>query len=136
LLFWRKDFAVTSMNDLCDVLSVRSPDLYAAFGSKSGAPSRSRAQLQTIGPPIWGNFEGVTLAPALKTACGAKRSFERGPKRFRRFPDALKIVSVEKRRRQLIAPPYSLPVLCRMPAGLRFRGRSLRAIWLDLRALA
>jgi hypothetical protein len=75
LLFWRKDFAVTSMNDLCDVLSVRSPDLYAAFGSKSGAPSRSRAQLQTIGPPIWGNFEGVTLAPALKTAYSAKRSF-------------------------------------------------------------
>jgi hypothetical protein len=73
LLFWRKDFAATSMNDLCDALSVRSPDLYAAFGSKGGAPSRSRAQLQTIGPPVWGNFEGVTLAPALKTACGAKR---------------------------------------------------------------
>jgi hypothetical protein len=70
LLFWRKDFAA---NDLCDALSVRSPDLYAAFGSKGGAPSRSRAQLQTFGPPVWGNFEGVTLAPALKTACGAKR---------------------------------------------------------------
>ena len=75
MLFWRKDFAATSMNDLCDALSVRSPDLYAAFGSKGGAPSRSRAQLQTIGPPVWGNFEGVTLAPALKTACGAKEVF-------------------------------------------------------------
>ena len=134
MLFWRKDFAA---NDLCDALSVRSPDLYAAFGSKGGAPSRSRTQLQTIGPPVWGNFEGVTLAPALKTACGAKRGLASDVRSvFGRFPDALKIVSVEKRRRQLIAPPYSLPVLRRMPAGLRFRCRSLRAIWHDLRAQA
>jgi len=48
-----------------------------------------------------------------------------------RFPDALKIVC-----RQLVAPPYSLPVLRRMPAGLRFRGRSLRETWHDLRAQA
>jgi AcrR family transcriptional regulator len=34
LLFWRKGFAATSMNDLCDVMGVRSPSLYAAFGSK------------------------------------------------------------------------------------------------------
>jgi AcrR family transcriptional regulator len=81
LLFWRKGFAATSMNDLCDALSVRSPDLYAGFGSKGGAASRSRAQLQTIRPPVWGNFEGVTLAPAPKTFClqGQKRSFERRP---------------------------------------------------------
>ena len=98
MLFWRKDFAATSMNDLCDALSVRSPDLNAAFGSKGGAPSRSRAQLQTIRPPVWGIFEGVTVAPALKTACGAKRGlFERRPKLFRGFPDALKIVSVNRR---------------------------------------
>ena len=81
-------------------------------------------------------MKGVTLAPALKTACGAKRDLSSDVERFRRFPDALKIVPVEKRRRQLIAPPYSLPVLRRMPAGLRFRGRSLRAIWHDLRAQA
>jgi hypothetical protein len=122
LLFWRKDFAATSMNDLCDALSVRSPDLYAAFGSKGGAPSRSRAQLQTIGPPVWGNFEGVTLAPALKTACAAKRGLSSDVRSvFGRFPDALKIVC-----RQLIAPPYSLPVLRRMPAGLRFRAGPAR----------
>jgi AcrR family transcriptional regulator len=34
LLFWRKGFAATSMNDLCDAMGVRSPSLYAAFGSK------------------------------------------------------------------------------------------------------
>jgi AcrR family transcriptional regulator len=33
-LFWRKGFAATSMNDLCDAMGVRSPSLYAAFGSK------------------------------------------------------------------------------------------------------
>jgi AcrR family transcriptional regulator len=34
MLFWRKGFAATSMNDLCDAMGVRSPSLYAAFGSK------------------------------------------------------------------------------------------------------
>ena len=34
VLFWRKGFAATSMNDLCDAMNVRSPSLYAAFGSK------------------------------------------------------------------------------------------------------
>ena len=34
VLFWRKGFAATSMNDLCDAMGVRSPSLYAAFGSK------------------------------------------------------------------------------------------------------
>ena len=34
LLFWRKGFAMTSMNDLCAAMGIRSPSLYAAFGSK------------------------------------------------------------------------------------------------------
>ena len=34
LLFWRKGFASASMNDLCEAMGVRSPSLYAAFGSK------------------------------------------------------------------------------------------------------
>jgi hypothetical protein len=131
------DFAATSMNDLCDALSVRSPDLYAAFGSKGGAPSRSRALTPDYRAAGLGQFSrGDARARPENCLRRQKRSFERRPKRFRRFPDALKIVSVEKRRRQLIAPPYSLPVLRRMPAGLRFRGRSLRAIWHDLRAQA
>jgi AcrR family transcriptional regulator len=34
LVFWRKGFFATSMNDLCDAMGIRSPSLYAAFGSK------------------------------------------------------------------------------------------------------
>jgi len=34
LIFWRKGFVATSMNDLCDAMGIRSPSLYAAFGSK------------------------------------------------------------------------------------------------------
>ena len=34
LAFWRKGFLATSMNDLCDAMGIRSPSLYAAFGSK------------------------------------------------------------------------------------------------------
>jgi AcrR family transcriptional regulator len=34
ILFWRKGFSATSMNDLCDAMGIRSPSLYAAFGSK------------------------------------------------------------------------------------------------------
>jgi hypothetical protein len=70
LLFWSKDFAATSMNDLCDALSVRSRGFSAA---KAALHLEVPVQLQTIGPSVWGNFEGLTLAAALKTACGAKR---------------------------------------------------------------
>ena len=34
LVFWRKGFLATSVNDLCDAMGIRSPSLYAAFGSK------------------------------------------------------------------------------------------------------
>jgi AcrR family transcriptional regulator len=34
LVFWRKGFLATSMNDLCEAMGIRSPSLYAAFGSK------------------------------------------------------------------------------------------------------
>ncbi|MEI6002285.1 TetR/AcrR family transcriptional regulator [Paraburkholderia bengalensis] len=34
LLFWRKGFHATSLRDLGDVLGIRMPSLYAAFGSK------------------------------------------------------------------------------------------------------
>ena len=34
LLFWRKGFAATSMNDLCEAMGLRSPSLFAPFGSR------------------------------------------------------------------------------------------------------
>ena len=34
LLFWRRGYLATSMNDLCEAMHIRSPSLYAAFGSK------------------------------------------------------------------------------------------------------
>jgi hypothetical protein len=61
LLFWRKDFAATSMNDLCDAMGVRSPSLYAAFGSTGGAQSRSgRALRPDHRAAGLGQFEGVS----------------------------------------------------------------------------
>jgi AcrR family transcriptional regulator len=34
LVFWQKGFLATSMTDLCEAMGIRSPSLYAAFGSK------------------------------------------------------------------------------------------------------
>jgi AcrR family transcriptional regulator len=62
LLFWRKGFAATSMNDLCDVMGIRSPSLYAAFGSKEALYLEAvEHYVRTIGPPVWGKLaEGAT----------------------------------------------------------------------------
>ncbi len=62
LLFWRKGFAATSMNDLCDAMGIRSPSLYAAFGSKEALYLEAiQHYVQTIGPPVWDKLvEGTT----------------------------------------------------------------------------
>jgi AcrR family transcriptional regulator len=53
-LFWRKGFAATSMNDLCDAMGVGSPSLYAAFGSKEALYLEAiEHYVRTQGPPIW-----------------------------------------------------------------------------------
>ncbi len=61
-LFWRKGFSATSMNDLCDAMGIRSPSLYAAFGSKEALYLEAVGQyVRTVGPPIWGKLaEGTT----------------------------------------------------------------------------
>jgi AcrR family transcriptional regulator len=65
LLFWRKGFAAASMNDLCDAMSIRSPSLYAAFGSKEALYLEAiERYVRTIGPPIWGKLAGGTTARA------------------------------------------------------------------------
>lgn len=65
LLFWRKGFAATSMNDLCDAMGVRSPSLYAAFGSKE------RLYLEAIehyaatqGSAVWDHLAHAATARA------------------------------------------------------------------------
>jgi len=62
VLFWRKGFAATSMNDLCDAMGVRSPSLYAAFGSKEALYLEALGHyVQTQGPPVWDKLaEGAT----------------------------------------------------------------------------
>ena len=62
LLFWRKGYTATSMNDLCDAMGIRSPSLYAAFGSKEALYLEAvEHYVRTIGPPVWGKLaEGAT----------------------------------------------------------------------------
>ena len=33
-IFWQKGYTATSMNDLDEAMGIKSPSLYAAFGSK------------------------------------------------------------------------------------------------------
>src|SRR5271170_3657427 len=54
IMFWRKGFAATSMNDLCNAMGIRSPSLYAAFGSKETLYLEAiEHYVRTVGPTIW-----------------------------------------------------------------------------------
>jgi AcrR family transcriptional regulator len=68
-LFWRKGFAATSMNDLCDAMGVRSPSLYAAFGSKEALYLEAvEHYVRTQGPPVWDKLaEGPTARVGVET---------------------------------------------------------------------
>jgi AcrR family transcriptional regulator len=64
-LFWRKGFAATSMNDLCDAMGVRSPSLYAAFGSKEELYLEAVERYVDIqGHLVWDKLEEGTTARA------------------------------------------------------------------------
>jgi AcrR family transcriptional regulator len=64
-LFWRKGFAATSMNDLCDAMGVRSPSLYAAFGSKEELYLEAVARYVDIqGHLVWDGLEEAATARA------------------------------------------------------------------------
>ena len=67
-LFWRKGFAATSMNDLCDAMSIGSPSLYAAFGSKEALYLEAvEYYARTIGPPVWDKLaEGATARAGIE----------------------------------------------------------------------
>lgn len=64
-LFWRKGFAATSMNDLCDAMGISSPSLYAAFGSKEALYLEVvEHYVRTQGPPVWDKLAEGTTARA------------------------------------------------------------------------
>jgi AcrR family transcriptional regulator len=67
-LFWRKGFVATSMNDLCDAMGVRSPSLYAAFGSKEALYLEAvEHYVWTQGPPVWDKLaEGATARAGIE----------------------------------------------------------------------
>src|SRR6202000_85711 len=67
-LFWRKGFTATSMNDLCEAMGVRSPSLYAAFGSKEALYLTAVGHdVQTQGPPLWGKLaEGAPARASIE----------------------------------------------------------------------
>lgn len=73
LLFWQKGFLATSMNDLCEVMGIRSPSLYAAFGSKESlyieAVQRYNADANRL---IWDRVaEGTTAREGIDNALHA-----------------------------------------------------------------
>jgi AcrR family transcriptional regulator len=65
VLFWRKGFAATSMNDLCEAMGVRSPSHYAAFGSKEAHYLEAiQHYVEMFGPPVWDGLAASASARA------------------------------------------------------------------------
>lgn len=63
LSFWRKGFAATSMNDLCEAMGIRSPSLYAAFGSKEALYLEAiQHYVRTVGPMVWAKLSAAPTA--------------------------------------------------------------------------
>ncbi len=62
-LFWRKGFAATSVAELCAVMGVNAPSLYAAFGSKE-ALFEAALQLYAcqMTPQLWAGFDAAPTA--------------------------------------------------------------------------
>jgi AcrR family transcriptional regulator len=67
-LFWRKGYTATSMADLCGVMGIGSPSLYAAFGSKEALYEEAiRNYTARYVPLIWGQFaEAPTAREAIE----------------------------------------------------------------------
>jgi AcrR family transcriptional regulator len=60
LVFWRKGFFATSMTDLCEAMGIRSPSLYAAFGSKENLYVEAvEHYTKTVLPAAFGCLEGT-----------------------------------------------------------------------------
>jgi len=64
-VFWSKGYASASMTDLCSAMRIRSPSLYAAFGSKEALYLEALDHyVTTIGNAVWGKLEGGRTARA------------------------------------------------------------------------
>lgn len=63
LLFWEKGYSATSISELCSVMDIGSPSLYAAFTSKESlyveAMKRYR---EVVSPAIWDTLNQVSSA--------------------------------------------------------------------------
>lgn len=56
-IFWQKGYTATSMNDLYEALGIKSPSLYAAFGSKEELYEEVLSHYeQSVAPVIWGHM--------------------------------------------------------------------------------
>lgn len=57
-LFWQKGYTATSMSDLYEAMGIKSPSLYAAFGSKEDLYEEVLQHYeQHLAPLIWGEME-------------------------------------------------------------------------------
>jgi AcrR family transcriptional regulator len=62
-LFWRKGYTATSITDLCGVMGIGSPSLYAAFGSKEALYEEAIRNYEgRYRPLIWGRFVEASTA--------------------------------------------------------------------------
>ena len=56
-VFWQKGYTATSMNDLYEAMGIKSPSLYAAFGSKEDLYEEVLQHYeQSVAPVIWGHM--------------------------------------------------------------------------------
>ena len=56
-IFWQKGYTATSMNDLYEAMGIKSPSLYAAFGSKEDLYEEVLLHYeQSVAPAIWGHM--------------------------------------------------------------------------------
>ncbi len=65
-IFWQKGYTATSMNDLYETMGIKSPSLYAAFGSKEDLYEEVLLHYeQSVAPRIWGH---MTTEPSPRQA--------------------------------------------------------------------
>jgi AcrR family transcriptional regulator len=62
-LFWRKGYQSTSMADLCEAMHIRSPSLYAAYGSKEALYLEAMNRYaDDVGSAFWDRVETAPTA--------------------------------------------------------------------------